>query len=123
MNTLPKRKILFVDDEKPWRDTVSASLGEAGFEVLAASDASEAMKQATDEALGLMIVDEDLGGESGIILTEFLRHNHPDVPVMLYTRSEQDPDAAPGMRSEGPEQSLPKGTMEELVLNVGCYFR
>lgn len=118
-----KRKILFVDDEQQWRDSVSTSLGEAGFEVLAASNGSEAMSQATDASLGLMILDEDLAGESGLMLARFLHHNHPDVPIMLYTCTEQDPETTLGLRNQGADQSLPKGSMEELILNVGCYFR
>ena len=118
-----KRKILFVDDEKPWRDAVRTSLAAAGFDVLTASDGSEAMAQGTDPSLGLMIVDEDLAGESGSILASFLRHNNPDVPAMLYTSTAQDADTTLDMPSQNAEQSLPKGTMEELIVNVGCYFR
>jgi hypothetical protein len=43
------------------------------------------MRKAAGSRLGLMIVDEDLAGESGIMLTKFLRRNHPGVPTMLYT--------------------------------------
>ena len=123
MSALKRQKILFVDDEKHWRDKVSASLAEAGFDVLAASDGSEAMRQAADPCLGLMIVDEDLAGESGIMLSKFLRRNHPDVPTMLYTSTEHDADTTLNLMKQGADQCLPKGSMEELIVNVGCYVR
>jgi two-component system, OmpR family, response regulator len=123
MSPLAKRKILFVDDEQDWRDQVCTSLTEAGFDVLAASDGSEAMRQAADARLDLMIVDEDLAGESGIMLSKFLRRNHPGVPTMLYTSAERDANATLDVMSETADLCLPKGSMEELIVNVGCYVR
>ena len=123
MNASMRRKVLFVDDEQQWRDQVSSSLGQAGFDVLAAADGSEAMAKAADPALGLMIVDEDLAGESGLMLTKFLRHNNPDVPTMLYTSTPHDADATLDMMSQGADQCMPKGSMEELIVNVGCCLR
>jgi two-component system, OmpR family, response regulator len=123
MSPLWRHKILFVDDDQHWRDLVSAALTEAGFEVLAASDGSEAMRQAADLSPGLIIVDEDLAGESGFMLTRFLRCNHPDVPIMLYTSAEHDADTTMDMMNQGADQCLPKGSMEELIVNVGCSVR
>jgi len=123
MSPLTRHKILFVDDDQHWRDVVSAALTEAGFEVLAASDGSEAMRQAADLSLSLIIVDEDLAGESGFMLTRFLRCNHPGVPTMLYTSTEHDADTTLDMMNQGADQCLPKGSMEELIVNVGCSVR
>ena len=123
MSARAKQKILFVDDEQHWREQVSASLSEAGFDVLTASDGTEAMRQAADHSLGLMIVDEDLAGESGVMLSKYLRRNHPDVPTMLYTCAEQDTNTAPDVMSQAADLSLPKGSMAELIVNVGCYVR
>ena len=115
--------VLFVDDEKHWRDRVSASLAEVGFDVLAASDGSEAMLKAAGSSLGLMIVDEDLAGESGMMLTKFLRRNHPGVPTMLYTSNGHDAHRALDMMHQGVDRCLPKGSMKDLVANVAYYVR
>ena len=123
MNALTRHKILFVDDEEHWRDTASASLAEAGFDVVTASDGSEAMTKAAATPIALMIVDEDLAGENGIMLAKFLRHNHPDVPTILYTSTEYDPNTALDMMPQAADQCLPKGSIEELIVNVGCYVR
>ena len=123
MATLTRHKILFVDDEEEWRDMVSAALAGAGFDVLAASDASEAMRQAADPALSLIIVDEDLAGVSGIILTRALRCAHPGVPTILYTSTKHDADTTMDMMNQGADQCLPKGSMEELIVTVGCSVR
>jgi DNA-binding response OmpR family regulator len=123
MSSDTRQTILFVDDEKHWRDRVSASLAEAGFDVLAASDGSEAMRRAADSSLGMMIVDEDLAGESGIMLTKFLRRNYPGVPTMLYTTHVHDAHRALDLMSQGADRCLPKGSMKDLVANVAYYVR
>jgi DNA-binding response OmpR family regulator len=123
MSSVTRQVILFVDDDKYWRDRVSACLAEAGFDVLAASDGSEAMRKAAGSSLGLMIVDEDLAGESGVTLTKFLRRNHPDVPTMLYTSNRHIPHQTPDMMSQAANRCLPKGSMTDLLANVAYYVR
>jgi DNA-binding response OmpR family regulator len=123
MSPVTKQKILFVDDEARWRELVCTSLAEAGFDVLAASDGSEAMRKAAGSRLGLMIVDEDLAGESGLMLTRFLRRNHPDVPTMLYTSNRHDPHRNLDIMSQGADRCVPKGSMTDLLANVAYYVR
>jgi DNA-binding response OmpR family regulator len=123
MSSVTKQTILFVDDEKHWRDRVSACLAEAGFDVLAASDGSDAMRKASGSPLGLMIVDEDLAGESGIMLTKFLRRNHPGVPAMLYTSNRHDAQRSLDLISQGADRCLSKGSMSDLLANVSYYVR
>ncbi len=123
MSSVTKRKVLFVDDDKDWREMVSGSLGAAGFDVLTAANSSEAMRQGTDPSLSLMIVDEDLAGESGRMLSRFLRHNNPDVPTVLYTRAESGANTPLDMRLQAADQCLPKGSIEELIVNVGYFVR
>ena len=115
--------ILFVDDEAHWRNRVSASLAEAGFNVLAASDGSDAMRKAAGSRMGLMIVDEDLAGESGLMLTWFLRRNHPNVPTLLYTIHAHDPHGTLDTMRQGADRCLPKGSMEDLLANVAYYVK
>ena len=123
MSPVTKQKILVVDDEERWREMVSTSLAEAGFDVLAASDGSEAMHKAADSRLGLMIVDEDLAGESGLMLTRFLRRNHPNVPTLLYTTYPHDLNSTTDMMRQGADRCLPKGSMNDLLANVAYYVR
>lgn len=121
MCTTDKKTILVVDDEEDWRNVVSAHLTEAGYDVCAAADATEAMYWSEEPSLGLIIVDDNLDGESGFILSTFLRRNRPDVPTMLYTRFEYDQATMLDIMHQGINQCLPKGSMEELLVTVGSY--
>ena len=117
------KKILFVDDEEEIRSLVATSLQGAGYEVVTAADASEAMSRAEAVDLGLIILDLNLAGDSGLALMEFLRCNRPDVPVLLYTGMEHDHDEVVAMMQKGAYRYVRKGTMEELVQAVRSSFR
>lgn len=118
-----KKKILFVDDEEGWRTVVTATLSEIGHEVLTAADASEAMRLVDGVSLGLIILDLNIAGESGLTLMKYLRHNQPGVPILVYTGMEHDEGTVEAIRALGADQYLHKGSMEELVAAVRVAFR
>jgi len=118
-----KNAVLFVDDDKNWRGRAQGSLEKAGYEVLVATDASEALLQAEDPRLGLFIIDDNLAGESGLTLTRFLHRNHPEVPTLLYTSKNYDEVMVLHMLNQGADHCQPKGSMKELVRTVGGYLR
>ncbi len=118
-------KLLFVDDDKSCLETVSSFLRNAGYDVLVAGDATEAMRQAgaDDVKLGLIILDLNLAGEDGFMLMKFLKHNHPGVPILLYTGIAHDDPTIRAMLDQGADQYLPKRSLDELLVTVGMYFR
>ena len=117
------KKILFIDDEADWREIVAATLKGVGHDVMTAKDASEAMQLGEGVKLGLIILDLNLAGESGMMLMRFLRRNHPDVPILLYTGMEHNEEAVKGMLLQGAAQYLRKGSMDELIKAVTRSFR
>jgi len=112
------RKILFVDDDPEIRSLVEISLQRGGYEVVTAADASEAMSRAEGVKLGVIILDLNLSGESGFTLMKFLKRNHPDVPVILYTGEAHDYEQVAAMMQQGAHQYVRKGTIETLVKAV-----
>jgi DNA-binding NtrC family response regulator len=117
------KKVLYVDDEADWRSIVASTLKNVGHDVLTASDATEAMQLSEGAQLGLIILDLNLGGEDGLVLMRFLKRNHPDVPILIYTGLEHDVAAVNRMRMQGAVQYLRKGPMEELTRAVQRSFR
>jgi two-component system, OmpR family, response regulator len=116
-------RVLFIDDDTHWCEVAQAALHDAGYSVITAPDASEALQKAEGVNLGLIILDLNLAGESGLNLMKYLRHNHPDVPILLFTGMEHDDTTVRAMLDQGADQYLRKGTTEELIVTVGAYFR
>jgi CheY-like chemotaxis protein len=111
----PERKqVLFVDDEGDWRLVVSSYLEEAGFHVVTAKDATEALRRRETLELDGIILDLNLGGENGLLMMEFLKQKYPGVPILVYTGMEFEPAAAQWILQQGATQYLRKGSMAEL---------
>ncbi len=113
-----EKRILYVEDVEDWRSMVSSALNAEGFQVTAVKDASEAMLACDGTVFNLVILDLRLKGESGMILMRFLKHNHPDVPILVYTGLEHDEPIIEMFRNEGADDYLHKGTMEQLLKKV-----
>ena len=116
-------QILYVDDEANWRDMVGETLRAVGHEVLTAGDATEAMEKQEGARLGLIILDLNLAGESGLMLMKFFKRNQPGIPIILYTGMENDQEKVRNMLLQGAAQYLRKGSMTELVQAVARSFR
>ena len=116
------KQVLLIDDDQGWLRLATLTLQNAGYSVLGALNASEALQVADGPQLGLIVLDLNIAGESGLILMKFLKRNHPEVPVLLCTALEHDDTTIRAMLDMGADQYLHKGTMEEFLVTVGTYF-
>jgi CheY-like chemotaxis protein len=81
------KTVLCVDDEAHILQVVSLKLQNAGYNVLTAPDAEEALDVAQGTAIDLMITDLNMPGKNGVELAEAF-HADPSrkhVPVILLT--------------------------------------
>ena len=67
------QRILTVDDSVAMRQLVSATLSAAGYEVLQAGSAQEALRIAADKPIDLVITDVNMPQMDGIALVRELR--------------------------------------------------
>lgn len=78
-----KNTILLVDDDASVRSTISAVLGDEGFEVLTAEDGLEGLKR-LDEALpDLVLLDVWMPEIDGIEVLSRIRAKHETLPVIV----------------------------------------
>src|SRR5258708_38477770 len=102
-NDLPRRRtVLLVEDEPFVREATCGILESAGFEVLPAKDAQEAMKvyQERKRGIDLVMTDMVLPGRSGEQLGQDLRERAPELAVLV-TSGDSNPQsetATPGSR-------------------------
>lgn len=79
-------RILIVDDEEPYRRTLTAICRRAGHEICSASTGPEAIALSGDFAPELLIVDWGLTGEfDGLEVARRLQAIDPALPVVLIT--------------------------------------
>ena len=77
--------ILVVDDESNYLTVMETLLGEAGYEVLTAPSAIEALKISAATDLDLVLTDMKMPKMTGIELLEKLQQLQPDLPVIIMT--------------------------------------
>ncbi len=82
MDTPAKTRLLAVDDDRIILATLVAGLGKAGFDVVVAGNAEEAMRAAVETKPALALLDVEMEGKNGLDVAEFLaRETH--VPFMF----------------------------------------
>jgi putative two-component system response regulator len=78
-------KILVIDDDAAVRDVIGEMLVIAGYEVVAAATAAEALELFMDEGIGLVVTDIVMPDVSGLELLEAMRLHRPSLPIVLVT--------------------------------------
>ncbi len=78
-------KILIVDDSVNVRDTLRRTLAGEGYEVDSVPKAEQALEKISGRSFDLLIIDIELGGESGIELLRKVRRRGARIPVVIYS--------------------------------------
>ena len=80
-----KIKLLLVDDEERFLQTLSVRLGMRDFDVVAVSNGKDAVEIASKEPFDLALVDLKMPGMSGEEVLELLKARDPHVEVIILT--------------------------------------
>ena len=112
-------RILFVDDDtSDWHDRGAAYLGERGYEVATAEDPINAMLQVSQFKPDLVVLDQNLGGQSAMLLLKVLSELRPELPILVHTGKDLDKAAVLELLKQGAWNWLRKGSLEELVTAI-----
>jgi two-component system cell cycle sensor histidine kinase/response regulator CckA len=79
----PTETILVVDDEPAVRSLIEKMLAMRGYTVLAASDAEEALRLSSENAVHAVVTDVMLPSMRGPELVEQLRRHRPDLRALF----------------------------------------
>ncbi len=78
-------KILIVDDDGHIRKLYGDFLSREGYTVKTAANGNEAQIIMKQEQFDLIVLDIELGGDSGIDILKQLKIEYPNIPVVLNT--------------------------------------
>jgi len=78
-------KVLLVDDEVDFLDTISERMRTRGMEVATASSGAEALKKVEQEAYDVIILDLMMPGVDGLEALKILKAKRPELQVILLT--------------------------------------
>lgn len=110
--------ILLIEHDEPTRDAFHELLAHQGYLVLAAGTAHDAwgMLRAPLAPIDLVLLDAHLPDVSGMMLYARLRELYPDLPVVVCSAGELDPDELASFRDMGAPFYLRKPIAQEKLL-------
>src|SRR5579859_2116034 len=123
METKNPSKILVVDDDPRLRDLLRRYLGEQGFNVYVAENATAMNKLWVRERFDLLVLDLMLPGEDGLSICRRLRGSNDRTPIIMLTAKGEDVDRIVGLEI-GADDYLPKPfNPRELVARIHAVLR
>jgi two-component system response regulator RegX3 len=116
-------RILVVEDEPAISDAVTYALREAGYEVEAVDDGTQALEEARSRRFDLMILDLLLPGMPGLDVCKTLREERSDLPIVMLTARDAELERVEGLDIGADDYVTKPFSMAELVSRVRSLLR
>lgn len=114
-------KILLVDDDPENLELLSRYLRREGYEVLEAQDGREALLRAAEASL--VVLDLMLPELSGWNVAKVLRHDLPELPILMLTALGSEDDKVQGLGLGADDYMVKPFSPRELVARVKAVLR
>ncbi|MFP4664261.1 MAG: response regulator [Bacteroidales bacterium] len=82
-----KYKVLIVEDDNVNYQLLRVFLNKTGIEIIHASNGSEVMELFDELTPDIVLMDIQLPEVNGIQLTEMMKSQHPEIPIIIQTAS------------------------------------
>lgn len=115
---MTRSTILVVDDDDSLRRVMQLQLEEAGYDVIAASDAREALALAEEHTPALVITDLKMPGSSGMEVLKRIRAEHPETTVVMITAFGTVQTAVEAMKAGAYDYITKPIDFDELIVTV-----
>lgn len=113
-----KGSILIVEDEENFHEALKLNLELEGYSVSSAFDGSQALKAVEQEYFDLIILDVMLPELDGIAITETIRVQNNDVPILILSAKSTSADRVLGLKKGADDYLTKPFNLEELLLRV-----
>jgi len=118
-----KIKVLLVDDEKEFTDTLAQRLEIRDFEVTTASSADEALDQLGKREVDVVVLDVLMPGKDGVAALHEIKKVHPLVEVILLTGHATVESAVEGLKSGAFDYLLKPTETKDLIAKIVQAYR
>ncbi|MBW0178931.1 response regulator transcription factor [Sediminibacterium sp.] len=116
--TNSKATILLVEDEENLHEALKLNLEMEGYEVSSAFNGTEALKKVANEYFDLIVLDIMLPEVDGIAVTESIRVNNNEVPILILSAKNSSTDRVLGLKKGADDYLTKPFNLEELLLRV-----
>lgn len=113
-----KLSILLVEDEENLHEALKLNLELEGYEVTSAYDGNTALQKTQTEYFDLVILDIMLPEIDGIHVTETIRIQNNEVPILILSAKNTSADRVLGLKKGADDYLTKPFNLEELLLRV-----
>src|SRR3989337_3114583 len=113
-----KACILLVEDEENLHEAVKLNLELEGYEITSAFDGTRALQKIEEGYFDLIILDVMLPEVDGISITETIRVQNNDVPILILSAKNTGADRVLGLKKGADDYLTKPFNLEELLLRV-----
>src|SRR5215210_3243053 len=113
-----KGSILIVEDEENFHEALKLNLELEGYSVSSAFDGLQALKAVEQEYFDLIILDVMLPEIDGIAITETIRVQNNEVPILILSAKSASADRVLGLKKGADDYLTKPFNLEELLLRV-----
>jgi two-component system alkaline phosphatase synthesis response regulator PhoP len=114
----PAANILLVEDEENLHDTLKLNLELENYSVTSAYDGKQALKAIKDEYFDVVIMDVMIPEIDGIAVTETIRLQNNEVPILILSAKNSGADRILGLKKGADDYLTKPFNLEELLLRV-----
>src|SRR6476659_5410467 len=118
MNTDKKASILLVEDEENLHEALKLNLELQGYEITSCYNGTDALKAVQNEYFDLIILDIMLPGIDGLHITENIRVQQNEVPILILSAKNSGADRVLGLKKGADDYLTKPFNLEELLLRV-----
>jgi len=118
MSTEKRPSILLVEDEENLHEALKLNLEMEGYEVTSCFNGNDALKAVQNEYFDLIIMDIMLPGIDGISITENIRVQQNEVPILILSAKNTSADRVLGLKKGADDYLTKPFNLEELLLRV-----
>lgn len=116
-------KILLLEDDKLFCETLEDFLEEEGFDVDLAYDGKEALQKSYESVYDLFLLDVKVPYINGFDFLKMLRDSGNDTPAIFITSLKEMQDLSKGFLAGGDDYIKKPFEIEELLLRINAVLR
>lgn len=113
-----KASILLVEDEENLHEALRLNLELEGYEITSAYTGPEALQKVSQEYFDLIIMDIMLPQTDGITVTETIRIQNNETPILILSAKNTSSDRVLGLKKGADDYLTKPFNLEELLLRV-----
>ena len=118
-----KFEILVVEDEENLHDALKLNLEMEGYNVSSSFDGADALKQIQSAHFDLIILDVMLPSLDGFAITESVRLQHIETPILILSAKNTSANRVQGLKFGADDYLTKPFNLEELLLRVSKLLR